>query len=230
MRATTASGLVLGVGLGRRPALEPDHLAAVSTLVTDPRGRFRGAILGALWGLGHTTSLFVVGFLLALLHADMPDRLADVFELGVAFMLIFLGVRALGRALRGGNQGAIAPHTHGGLRHEHHGPAAHVHVGTATLAIRPLVVGLIHGLAGSGALTAWVIAELPTTTARLVYIALFGIGSVFGMAILSGLVGWPLARFGRSPRVFRALSVVTGVVSMVFGVYWGIPLVERLMA
>jgi hypothetical protein len=201
------SGWLLGVLLGMRHALEADHLAAVSTLITDGQARFRGAFLGAIWGIGHTVALFGVGCVLALLKARMPDSLATVFELGVSVMLVYLGVRAVRRALR---------HVEG-----------HVHVGSG-VAARPLVVGLVHGLAGSGALTALVVAELPSVPARLAYIGLFGLGSVLGMALLSGLAGWPLAALGQSPRMLRGLSAVTGSVSVVLGIVWGYPLIGLL--
>ena len=81
---------------------------------------------------------------------------------------------------------------------------------------------MVHGLAGSGALTALVLASLQSTAARLAYIVFFGLGSVAGMALLSGLAGWPLARIG--PRMAHVLSVVTGIVSVGLGVLWGLPL------
>ena len=222
------TGLLVGFILGMRHALEPDHLAAVSTLVSEQRGAARGAILGAFWGLGHTISLFVVGVLLALLETQMPARLADFFELGVAVMLLTLGARAIARSLRQGGLGHDHAHSHGGPEHEHGGPDDHVHVFRWTLARRPLLVGLVHGLAGSGALTALVLASLPGIAARLLYIALFGIGSVCGMAVLSGLAGFPLARLSRSEGAMRGLSAATGVFSVAFGLFWGWPLVGRL--
>ena len=104
-----------------------------------------------------------------------------------------------------------------------------MHVGRWTLARRPLLVGAVHGLAGSGALTALVLATLPTTTARLAYMALFGLGSTLGMAALSGLLGWPLARLGGQTRTLRTISMVVGSFSMALGVFWGLPLVGRLL-
>ena len=226
------TGLLLGFFLGMRHALEPDHLAAVSTLVTEQRSAGRGAILGAFWGIGHTLSLFGVGVVLALLETQMPPRLADGFELAVALMLLLLGVRAIARALQQGGLGHAHAHAHmhgdGSTGHEHGGPDDHVHVFRWTLARRPLLVGLVHGLAGSGALTALVLASLPGVGARLLYIALFGIGSVCGMAVLSGLVGFPLARLSRREGAMRWLSAATGVFSVAFGLFWGWPLVGRL--
>jgi hypothetical protein len=222
----TSSGL--GTLLGMRHALEPDHLAAVSTLVTGERSKFKAALLGACWGLGHTFTLLVVGAVLVILRADMPARLADAFEFCVALMLIGLGLRAIVLAARQGPAGPAHVHHHGHVVHRHAGAPAHVHIGTWTLARRPLLVGAIHGLAGSGALTALVLATLPSTAARLTYMAVFGLGSTLGMAMLSGLLGWPLARLGSHRGVLRAVSLAVGLVSTVLGVVWGYPLLGRL--
>jgi hypothetical protein len=218
----------LGSLLGMRHALEPDHLAAVSTLVSGERSTFKAALLGACWGLGHTCSLIVVGTILVILRAEMPERVADGFELCVALMLIGLGLRAIYLAARQGPAGPAHVHHHGHTVHEHQGAPAHIHIGTWTLARRPLIVGAVHGLAGSGALTALVVATLPSTAARITYMAVFGLGSTLGMAALSGLLGWPLARAGRSRGLARALSLAVGCVSTVLGLAWGYPLLARL--
>jgi threonine/homoserine/homoserine lactone efflux protein len=210
------TGWLLGILLGMRHALEPDHLAAVSTLVTAERSPTRGALLGAFWGLGHSLALLVVGVSLALLHAEMPGRLADGFELAVAAMLILLGLRAIARARHAHDH----PHPHDRERDHHH---------PRRLGTRPLVVGIVHGLAGSGALTALVVASLPSTASRLAYIGLFGLGSVMGMAFLSGLAGLPLAAVQRRPRAGRWVSAAAGLLSAGLGVAWGWPLVGRLI-
>jgi high-affinity nickel-transport protein len=224
-----ATGSTLGALLGMRHALEPDHLAAVSTIISGERGSMRAAFLGLCWGLGHTLALVVVGVALMVLRAEMPPRVADIFELGVAVMLIGLGLRAISRAARQGLAGPSAVHHHGPIVHRHAGIAAHVHVGHFTLARRPLLIGIVHGLAGSGALTALVLATLPSAAARITYMVLFGLGSTLGMAALSGLLGWPLARVGRESRALRTISLGVGCVSTVLGLFWGFPLVGRLM-
>ncbi|HKB10024.1 MAG TPA: hypothetical protein VKD69_05210 [Vicinamibacterales bacterium] len=227
LELVTSSGL--GSLLGMRHALEPDHLAAVSTLVTGERSSVKAALLGVCWGLGHTLSLVAVGTVLVLLRAEMPARIADLFELCVAVMLIALGLRAIYLAARQGPSGPVHAHQHGRRLHVHPGAPAHIHIGTWTLARRPLLVGAVHGLAGSGALTALVLATLPTVGARLIYMALFGLGSTLGMAALSGLLGWPLARAGRHHGLARGISMIVGCVSTVLGVAWGYPLVARML-
>jgi hypothetical protein len=218
----------LGSLLGMRHALEPDHIAAVSTLVTGERSGYKAALLGACWGVGHTVSLLLVGMGLVLLRTEMPAALTDVFELFVAVMLIGLGLRAIYLAARQGPAGPVHAHQHGGRVHVHRGAPAHIHIGTWTLARRPLLVGAVHGLAGSGALTALVVATLPSTTARLTYMAVFGLGSTLGMAALSGVLGWPLARLGSHRAVARAISLAVGCASTMLGVVWGYPLLTRI--
>jgi hypothetical protein len=220
----TSSGF--GSLLGMRHALEPDHLAAVSTLVSRERNTVRAAALGMCWGLGHTFGLIVVGAALVLLQTELPARVADLFELLVALMLIVLGMRAVHQALAQARPAHQHPHTF--AVHHHSGLPPHVHIGAWTLARRPLIIGTVHGLAGSGALTALVLTTLPSTYARLTYMALFGLGSTAGMAALTGLLGWPMARLGAHQAVMRGVSVAVGAMSVVLGMYWGYPLVVKM--
>ncbi|MCU1282688.1 MAG: Nickel transporter UreH [bacterium] len=207
---------LLAIALGMRHALEPDHLTAVSTLVARERRPSLGAWLGACWGVGHMTSLLIIGAALAAFRAQMPPRLTALFELAVSLMLIGLGVRALLRALQEGRGCRAQQPAPGEHRCEH----GHVHIGRWAFATRSLLIGVVHGLAGSGALVALVAAELPTPSLRIAYLAAFGFGSVLGMALLSGLAGIPLARLGRSPRMRRALLAATGSLSIGLGVAW----------
>ena len=214
--------------MGARHALDPDHLAAVSVLAGDAPGARRGALLGAMWGLGHAIALLGTGLVLAALASDLPPALCDAFELVVAVMLVVLGGRAVRRAFRDGDRGPSMLHAHRGVAHLHPRMGAHVHVAKRALALRPLIVGLIHGLAGSGALTALVLARMPSTPLRLAYIALFGVGSVVGMSALSGLAGWPLARLARRPSASRLLFGTVGAATAVMGLAWGWPAIDRL--
>jgi high-affinity nickel-transport protein len=216
----TSSGL--GSLLGVRHAFEPDHLAAVTTLVSRERNSLRAALLGAWWGVGHTLALIVVGAALVVVRTELPASVSDVFELAVALMLVALGIRSIRQARLQRPGGPLHLHRHGTVVHTHAGVAPHVHLGSWIFARRPLLVGAIHGLAGSGALTALVLATLPTTPQRLAYVLLFGLGSTVSMAALSGLLGWPLARLGADHRIARTLSLVVGWVSIGLGVLWGV--------
>lgn len=212
----------LGTLLGMRHALEPDHLAALSTLLTGERNVRKAAWLGVYWGVGHTLTLLAAGSLLVVLRADMPAFASDVLGGAVVLLLVAFGFRAI--YLSGGQTAAGRPHSHV------HGPApVAASAGQWTLARRPLLVGAVHGLAGSGALTAVVMATIPSLGARLVYLLLFGVGSTLGMAALSGLMGWPIARVGTNGAVARCLSLTVGCISIVLGLYWAYPLIGRLL-
>ena len=208
--SSTAIGIVLGLLVGLRHSFEPDHLTAVSTLVGDTHDLRGGALLGALWGIGHTVALVIVGGILVLVGASLPARAGVAFELGVAAMLLALGVRAVVVAFRA---------AHPARDHRH---------AVRSLAWRPLAVGLVHGLAGSGALTAIVFAELPGAGARLLYMTLFGLGSVAGMAFASGAAGATLRVVARSAGARRSLGLATGLLSVAVGVLWAIPLWSQL--
>lgn len=212
-----AASAGFGSLLGLRHALEPDHLAAVSTLMTGERSSAKAAWLGACWGLGHTLTLLAAGAVLVILNAEMPAFASQAFEFGVVLMLVGFGVRAIYQ----GTLGRLPAPTHS------HAPQG-TSTGGWTLARRPLVVGAVHGLAGSGALTALVVATLPSALAQLSYLLLFGIGTTVGMAVLSGLLGWPLARMGGHRATMRSLSLAVGCVSTLLGLFWGYPLVGRL--
>ena len=212
------SGLFLGLLVGLRHAFEPDHIAAVSTMVARSPTKGAAARLGAWWGLGHTLALVAVCGALIAFGLSVPPHYESLFELIVGIMLIGMGGRALWLSVRA--SGPMARHTHSGVAHEHAGPSEHVHIGDRAFAWRPLVVGLIHGVAGSGALSAVVMADLPGNVARIGYISLFGLGSIAGMALLSGLAGDALSRFAHSTRVARGLSAATGLLALVVGAVW----------
>jgi hypothetical protein len=215
----TAAALALGLLVGARHAFEPDHLAAISTLVTTTRNAKSAALLGALWGIGHTFALLAVGIALVALDGALPARVGAAFELAVAAMLVLLGARAVARGIRN-SDGPPAPHRHGGVEHVHTGAGEHVHLGARAIAWRPLTVGIVHGLAGSGALTALAFAKLPTASARVLYMLVFGAGSVAGMAIATGLAGVALQRISRGQTTQRWLAITTGLVSCAVGVSW----------
>lgn len=214
----TLLGLLWGLAQGVRHALEPDHLAAVSTLIADRRSPRHAASYAVAWGLGHALVLLAFGGALILVRARLPERAAAGLELAVAAMLVVLGVRALLRA-----RVPLArqlSHDHGEGDHVHAGPADHVHVRRLTLAKQPLLVGCVHGLAGSGALAAVVLSQMPSPLAGLAYMAVYGGGAALGMAALAGAAGVPLARLVRTRRGVPILLGTTGGLSLLLGLVW----------
>jgi len=224
-----ATSCWLGFLIGLRHALDPDHLAAISTLVVDQPRRRGTALLGAWWGVGHSVALLGAGALLLVCRARLPERAGELFELGVSIMLIALGVRSLRRAFRA-RGGAAVEHAHGPVVHAHEGDEDHFHLRSLTIARRPLVVGLVHGLAGTGGITALALASMPSVPAALAYIGLFALGSIGGMALLTGMAGLPIARLAHRPAAHAALMACVGAASLVVGVIWGAPIVGRLLS
>jgi hypothetical protein len=206
-----ASAALLGLLLGLRHAFEPDHLAAVSTLVGERRGA-AGFWLGGVWGLGHTLSLVVVGGSLIALRTQLSPALEGGFELAVAAMLVFLGTRSIVRAARW-----------------HRGQHADGRAHTPRLARRSLLIGMTHGLAGSGALTALAFAEIPGRLAALAYILVFGLGSAVGMGTMTRMAGAGLARLPDAQRWSRPLAMTVGILSLGMGLFWGVPPASRLL-
>ncbi len=217
--ATWAFGLMTGV----RHAFEPDHVAAMSTLVAEGHGSRRTAWLGAWWGLGHTAALLAVGVALHALRVALAPSVARSLEFVVALMLIGLGVRAVRRGVSEMQGGPDAWHRHGGSTHHHPAPGRHVHVGRWALSPRAFVVGVVHGLAGSGALAALAMSEFSALPARLLFVGLFGLGSVAAMAVLSGLAGWHLSRLAARPRLQAWLQIASGALALVVGALWAAP-------
>jgi hypothetical protein len=229
--ASTAGSLAIGVGfvIGVRHAFEPDHLVAVATLVSRERGTAAAMRQGASWGLGHAVSLLALGSVLSVAQRSMPAALGAALEFGVGAMLVTMGVRALRDARRVGGTGPVQRHRHGLASHAHSTAGEHVHVAGFALARRPLAVGVVHGLAGSGAVTALVTSTLPTFPEQLLFVLFFGFGSTIGMAAMAGLAGWPLARFVRTAAAGAALSAATGAGAVVLGVLWVYPWARTLL-
>jgi high-affinity nickel permease len=226
----TVTACLLGFANGMRHAFEPDHLAAVSTLVAGERSAKASVRYAAAWGAGHAAMLVVVGGALALLRAELPAVTSDGLELVVAVVLVALGVRGLAQAKRLGRVGQTFTHAHGELAHSHAGARDHLHVSKWTLARLPFVVGLVHGLAGSGALAALVASHVATPVFSVAFITIYAVGAAVGMATLAGVLGWPLARVARSPRAMPLLVGVSAAASLVVGVAWATPILLRLAA
>ncbi len=209
MSITILSPLALGIVLGLKHALDADHLAAVSTMATDRRGLCASSLIGALWGLGHTLSLVVAGVLVLLFHFQIGEDVGKALELCVGFMLVALGGNSLRELARGGKSHMHAPR----------------------LGARPLLVGMMHGLAGSAALTLLVFAAIPSPALGLLYIAIFGIGSIGGMVIMSTLFSLPAKltslHFARGNILIRGLA---GIVSVCFGAFMVYDMALALMA
>ncbi|HKR11974.1 MAG TPA: sulfite exporter TauE/SafE family protein [Pyrinomonadaceae bacterium] len=222
--------LGLGLILGLKHATEVDHVVAVSTIVSQHRNVLRSALVGALWGIGHTASLLVIGLIVLSLRVAIPEQVSTWLEFCVALMIIGLGAVALWRSLRKREHVHVHEHNHDGVSHVHihfHEPETRHHEGKAhshavsAVGIKPVLIGTMHGLAGSGALMLLVLTQTSSALVGFFYLVVFGLGSIVGMVLMSGLIGLPFALTGRNlDRVNRHLQTAAAVLSIAFGVWY----------
>jgi ABC-type nickel/cobalt efflux system permease component RcnA len=226
MESSLLAAFGLGLLLGFQHALDPDHLIAVSTIVTEHKSFKWASLIGAFWGLGHTTTLFIVGLLVVGLRLTIPPRLAGGLELLVAAMLIVLGINVLRRAF-GTEKIHLHTHTHNPETHTHvhahdNPREGHAHAHPLKTMRRPFVVGMVHGLAGSAALMLLVLSTIDAPLAALIYIVIFGLGSIGGMLLLSGIISVPFVLTAqRFAAMNRSIRILAGVSSVVFGLFLG---------
>jgi sulfite exporter TauE/SafE len=210
---------VLGFFLGMRHATDPDHVIAVTTIVSRHRTLAGAGLIGALWGVGHTVTVTVVGTGILLLGWVIPPRVGLSLELSVGVMLIVLGLMNLTGVLPRITE-SVAPEAHPHAPEET--PLARIdrRLGGLGLyqAARPLIVGVVHGLAGSAAVALLVLTAIGNTAWPILYLLVFGLGTIAGMMLITAGIAWPSAyvgaRFGRLPHRLR---VASGVVSLVLG-------------
>src|SRR5262245_12714879 len=220
MDASLVTALGLGLLLGLRHAMDADHVAAVSTLVSRERGVVRSCLLGAFWGAGHTLALLGAGIAVIVFKLTITPGLEAALERTVGLVLVLMGAHVLLRAL-----GALLVRSHEhspdvvAHRHAYLGSPYVPHVHLLRLAGRPFAVGLLHGLAGSAALTLLVLGTIPSPVGAVAYLLVFGVGSTVGMLLLSGLIGLPvaLAASGGAHRLQTAIQVVAGSGSAALG-------------
>jgi ABC-type nickel/cobalt efflux system permease component RcnA len=240
---------LLGFFLGMRHATDPDHVIAVSTIVTRQPSIRAALLIGSLWGVGHTLTIVAVGGAIVLFTIVIPPRLGLTMEMAVALMLILLGTWNLTgflqqirgfRSLGGAGSGRLEAHSHshGDYVHSHlSGPEAgrHGHRDDQTPVawldrrlgglgvyqiLRPLLIGLVHGLAGSAAVALLVLALIKNPWWAIAYLLLFGIGTIAGMMLITAAVGAVVAyASSRSARIERYLRVASGLLSLGFGLF-----------
>ena len=224
---------ILGLGLvfGLKHATEVDHVIAVSAIVSEQRSFLRAALVGGVWGVGHTISLVVVGVVVLALRVTIPEQVSGWLEFCVALMIIGLGVAAFARALRRRSGVHVHKHQHDGLSHAHvhfheqatvhaESSGSHSHA-IRRVGLKPLLVGAMHGLAGSAALTLLVLTQIESAALGLLYLAVFGVGSIVGMLLMSGLIALPFILSARKlTGIHHGLQAAAGVFSIAFGLWY----------
>jgi High-affinity nickel-transport protein len=221
------SALMIGFLLGIKHATDADHLAAVATLATRRYSLAQSMKHGVAWGIGHSVTLLLFGGVVLVLGTSMPRQVALALELVVGCMLILLGADVLRRLRR--QRIHIHIHTHGPrLRHAHahshaldgvHSASPHDHGHSGGLPLRALLVGITHGMAGSAALVILSVGAVQSWMTGLLFVALFGAGSIVGMASLSVAIAIPLRL--TAPHLswlYNGLTALIGGVSCALGV------------
>lgn len=227
------AALVLGVVLGLKHSLDPDHVVAVSTIVSQYRNPLRSFWVGVSWGLGHTTTLLIIGVTIIALRLTIPDRMALLLEFFVGVMLVGLGAQVV----YGFRKKKVHQHSHGheeedhlhfhshapppekiqNVKVEHHNDTG---IGKPFLRKKSYVVGLVHGVAGSAALTLLVLASIESPLAGLLYILLFGIGSILSMGVMTIFISFPFVySANRLPNLNRVIQFGVGTLSIIFGFF-----------
>jgi ABC-type nickel/cobalt efflux system permease component RcnA len=245
---TSAFALIaLGFLLGMRHATDPDHVIAVTTIVARQKSASGAATIGAAWGLGHTLTILVVGGGIILFGWVIPPRIGLSMEFSVGLMLIVLGIMNLtgvmrrmngSRLIRAATRRHTHPHSHGDYVHTHahaHNPEAHPHKPEQTplswmdshlsriaayQLVRPLVVGVVHGLAGSAAVALLILTTVRNPAWALWYLLVFGLGTIVGMMLMTAVIVVPFTRTSHSVARFGGgLRIASGVISLAFGLF-----------
>ena len=220
--------LLLGLLIGMKHAIEADHVAAVASLAGRNQSLRDALRMGLAWGLGHTVALFAVGAVVLSLDTVLPERIALILEFGVGIMLVWLGLDVIRRLIKA----RIHFHAHqhvDGTKHFHahshanegaHNRLRHEHEHRRAITLRALAVGLMHGMAGSAALILLTLGQIDSLWVALAYMALFGLGSMLGMAALSIIIAVPLQRMAKHLTwSHSSLNAMVGIVTIGIGAW-----------
>jgi len=204
--------LAFGFLLGMKHALDADHVVAVSTIVSKSKSIRKSSLIGAFWGLGHTTTLLIVGIAILALKLVIPQAMALSFEFLVGIMLVALGLVIVRKFILEKyhfhfheHESSSHIHFHSHRRENNH---SHMH--------RPFLIGLIHGLAGTAALSLLVLASVQTIYQGILYILIFGLGSITGMLIMSSAISLPII-FSSKFINLRKIELTAGLLSVLLG-------------
>src|ERR671938_737956 len=220
--------LLVSLLLGLRHASDPDHLAAVTTLIASEKERDRvrkAGMMGFLWGLGHGTTLVLVGLPLVLLNQYLPEVVSKVAEVAIGCIIVLLAVSLLVRCRRGLyhvhvhiHDGEAHRHVHSHAHDESHG---HTHPAPQRTPLSSYGVGLVHGIGGSGGLTLLLLSTISDKAQATGALLLFAAGTAVSMALLSTAFGLAIAG-GPIARNFERVAPVLGILSMAFGVWYAL--------
>jgi ABC-type nickel/cobalt efflux system permease component RcnA len=242
--------VIIGFGflLGMRHATDPDHVVAITTIVSRQRSIRHAGLIGILWGVGHTVTILAVGAAIILFNVAIPVRIGLAMEMAVGLMLILLGLLNLTGVVRWMTKRFTPahtnteiihshPHRHGTYVHEHihgHWPEVHMHLDQPAESsiqmlmqrigmyqfLRPLAIGIVHGLAGSAAVALLVLTTIRDARWAVAYLFVFGVGTIAGMLLITMTIGAPFAYTGKRFASYnRALGLASSLISVAFGLF-----------
>ncbi len=210
------TALFFGLLLGVKHALDADHVVAVTAIVSRTNSLLRSMLVGMNWGIGHTLTLFTVGLGVLVFKLTIPAKMALSMEFAVGFILVLLGAPIIKQLFV--NRAHIHLHRHSDEyhlhTHSHRESSSHGHQHTK----RPFLVGMVHGFAGGGALIPLVLSTMSSVVQGLFFLLIFGLGSIIGMMVLTGLISLPFKFATRlSPKLSLWIQGIAGMVSIIFG-------------
>jgi ABC-type nickel/cobalt efflux system permease component RcnA len=222
MEASLLSVLAVAFVLGIKHAIEPDHVIAVSTVATQTKRLWNASLAGLFWGIGHTATLFVVGMVFLLVKNGIPEKVAMSLEFLVGIMLVYLGITSLFSYKK--RKIHVHEHEHDGVPHKHfhshEQSESHDHQHERVSYWKSLLIGLVHGLAGSAALVLWTMAAVNSVWEGGLYILVFGAGTIIGMLLTTTIIGIPFVISAKNIEISRVLTKLTGGISAAFGLYY----------
>jgi cytochrome c biogenesis protein CcdA len=199
MISSITSVLFLGLILGIKHSIEPDHVIAVSTIASETKKWWRASLAGVFWGIGHTMTLFIVGMIVIMMKGDIPEIWAVWMEFLVGVMLVYLGFKSVLM---------LTKHSESHTKNRN------------SPFLKSTAIGFVHGLAGSAAMVLLTMSSVDTVGEGALYMLVFGAGTVIGMLCFTTLIGIPFVLSKHKVRINNNLTRFTGVVSMLFGVYY----------
>ncbi|WP_236561166.1 sulfite exporter TauE/SafE family protein [Pontibacillus sp. HMF3514] len=188
------SVLAMGLLLGIKHSLEPDHVVAVSTLASENKSLKKSSLAGVVWGVGHTLTIALVGMIVFLLNIEITESVSGFFEVTVGVMIIYLGIRGVLSVFRSKPRKVSL--------------------------FSPAIIGFIHGLAGSAAMIVLIVATIDTTVEAVLYLLVFGVGTVTGMMLFTVILGLPFTKCNLQAKWMNTLTVGIGFLSILFGTYY----------
>ncbi|GBF10568.1 sulfite exporter TauE/SafE family protein [Tepidibacillus sp. HK-1] len=214
--------LMIGFVLGMKHAIEPDHIIAVSTIASQSKSLWRSSLAGVFWGIGHTATIFIVGISFIWIKGEIPVTWAMSLEFLVGIMLVVLGVSTILTFKK--NKIHVHHHEHNGIAHIHfhdrHDSHVHPKDEKKLSYLKSLMIGFIHGLAGSAAMIILTMSTVHNPIEGAIYIIVFGVGTTISMLSFTTLIGIPFVLSAKHIQMNQSLTIFAGALSMIFGFYY----------